>query len=156
MPRKGYVAKREILPDPIYGSKLVTKAINVIMLDGKKGTAQGIIYNAFDRVKKATNRDPLEVFTEAFNNIMPVLETKSRRVGGQNMQVPTDIRPVRRQTLALRWLIKYARTRKEHTMEERLAKEIIDAANNQGEAVKKKEATHKMAESNKAFAHYKF
>lgn len=156
MPRKGNIVRKDILPDPIYGSKLVTKTINVIMLDGKKGTAQGIIYNAFERIKKATNKDPLEVFTEAFNNIMPALETKSRRVGGQNMQVPTEIRPVRRQTLALRWLIGYARARKEKTMEERLAKEIMDAANNTGEAVKKKEATHRMAEANKAFAHYKF
>jgi small subunit ribosomal protein S7 len=156
MPRKGHIAKKEVLPDPIYGSRLVTKAINVIMLEGKKGTAQSILYNALERVKKASGKDPLEVFTQAFNNITPSLETKSRRVGGQNMQVPTEIRPARRQTLSLRWLINYARARKEKTMEERLAKEILDAFNNTGEAVKKKEATHRMAEANKAFAHYKF
>jgi small subunit ribosomal protein S7 len=156
MPRKGHIAKKEVLPDPIYGSRLVTKTINVIMLEGKKGTAQSILYNALERVKKASGKDPLEVFTQAFNNITPALETKSRRVGGQNMQVPTEIRPARRQTLSLRWLITYARARKEKTMEERLAKEILDAYNNTGEAVKKKEATHRMAEANKAFAHYKF
>ena len=156
MPRKGHIAKRDVLPDPIYGSKTVTRIINAIMLDGKKGTAQSILYGALDRVKETTGQDPLEVFNQAMENIMPVVEVKSRRIGGQNYQVPVEVRPERRQTLGLRWLIKYSRLRNEKTMEERLAKEIMDAANNQGASVKKREDTHKMAEANKAFAHYRF
>ena len=156
MPRKGNVPKRDVLPDPIYNSKLVTKLVNSIMLDGKKGTAQQIIYNAFKRVEETTNRNPLEVFEEALDNIMPVLEVRSRRVGGSNYQVPCEVRPARRQTLGLRWLTLYARNRNERTMEERLAKEIMDAANNTGSSVKKKEDTHRMAEANKAFAHYRW
>jgi len=156
MPRKGHITKRPVLADPIYNSLLVTRLINTVMLDGKKGVAQSIVYGAFERISKASSKAPLDVFTDAFNNIMPSVETKSRRVGGQNMQVPTDIRPERRQTLALRWLVGYARKRKEKTMDERLAKEILDASNNLGEAVKKRESVHKMAESNKAFAHYKY
>ncbi|QXM07307.1 30S ribosomal protein S7 [Crassaminicella indica] len=156
MPRKGHVPKREVLPDPIYGSKIVTKLINNIMLDGKKGTAQKIVYNAFEMVKEQTGEEPLEVFEKAMNNIMPVLEVKARRVGGANYQVPVEVRPERRQTLGLRWLTTYSRNRGERTMVERLAKEIMDAANNTGAAVKKKEDTHKMAEANKAFAHYRW
>jgi small subunit ribosomal protein S7 len=156
VPRKGNVPKREVLPDPIYGNKVVTKLINNIMLDGKKGTAQAIVYGAFDIIKEKTGKDPVEVFEEAINNIMPVLEVKARRVGGANYQVPIEVRPVRRQTLGLRWLTTYTRKRGERTMAERLAKEIMDAANNMGASVKKKEDTHKMAEANKAFAHFRW
>ena len=156
MPRKGHIAKRDVLPDPIYNSKVVTRTINSIMLDGKKGTAQTILYNAFDRVKEATGQDPLEVFNKALENIMPVLEVRSRRIGGQNYQVPVEVRPERKQTLGLRWLIKYARLRNDKTMDEKLAKEIMDAANGLGGACKKREDTHKMAEANKAFAHYRW
>ena len=156
MPRKGHIAKRDVLPDPIYNSKVVTRTINAIMLDGKKGTAQTILYNAFDRVKETTGQDPLEVFTKALENIMPILEVKSRRIGGQNYQVPVEVRPERKQTLGLRWLVKYARLRNDKTMEEKLAKEIMDAANGLGAACKKREDTHKMAEANRAFAHYRW
>ena len=156
MPRKGHVAKREVLPDPLYNSTLVTKLVNSIMLDGKKGVAEKIVYGAFKRVEEKTGRNPLEVFEEALNNIMPVLEVKARRVGGATYQVPMDIRPDRRRTLGLRWLTLYSRKRGEKTMEERLAGEILDALNNAGGACKKKEETHKMAEANKAFAHYRF
>ena len=156
MPRKGHIAKRDVLPDPIYNSKVVTRTINTIMLDGKKGTAQTILYNAFDRVKEATGQEPLEVFNKALENIMPVLEVKSRRIGGQNYQVPMEVRPERKQTLGLRWLVKYARLRNDKTMEEKLAKEIMDAANGLGGACKKREDTHKMAEANRAFAHYRW
>ena len=156
MPRRGNVPKREILPDPIYNSVLVTKLVNSIMLDGKKGVAQKVVYGAFDIVKEQTGKEPLEVFTTAMDNIMPSLEVKARRVGGATYQVPMDVRPVRRQTLGLRWLTTYSRARSERTMAERLANEIMDAANNTGSAVKKREDTHKMAESNKAFAHYRW
>ena len=156
MPRKGHIAKRDVLPDPIYNSKVVTRTINSIMLDGKKGTAQTILYNAFDRVKEATGQEPLEVFNKALENIMPVLEVRSRRIGGQNYQVPVEVRPERKQTLGLRWLVKYARLRNDKTMEEKLAKEIMDAANGVGAACKKREDTHKMAEANRAFAHYRW
>ena len=156
MPRRGNVPKREILPDPIYNSVLVTKLVNSIMLDGKKGVAQKVVYGAFDIVKEQTGKEPLEVFTTAMDNIMPSLEVKARRVGGATYQVPMDVRPVRRQTLGLRWLTTYARARSERTMAQRLANEIMDAANNTGAAVKKREDTHKMAESNKAFAHFRW
>ena len=156
MPRRGNVPKREILPDPIYNSVLVTKLVNSIMLDGKKGVAQKVVYGAFDMVKEQTGKDPLEVFTTAMDNIMPSLEVKARRVGGATYQVPIDVRPARRQTLGLRWLTTYSRARSERTMAERLAAEIMDAANNTGSAVKKREDTHKMAESNKAFAHFRW
>ena len=156
MPRKGHVAKREVLPDPLYKSTLVTKLINSIMLDGKKGVAEKIVYGAFKRVEEKTGREPLEAFEEALNNIMPVLEVKARRVGGATYQVPMDIRPDRRRTLGLRWLTLYSRKRGEKTMEERLAGEILDALNNAGGACKKKEETHTMAEANKAFSHYKW
>ena len=156
MPRKGFIAKRDVLPDPMYNSKVVTKLINNVMLDGKKTVAQKIVYDAFDIIKEKSGRDPLEVFTEALNNVMPVLEVKARRVGGATYQVPLEIRPERRQTLGLRWLVKYARTRNEKTMSEKLAAEILDAVANNGGAFKKKEDMHKMAEANKAFAHYKF
>ena len=156
MPRKGHIAKRDVLPDPIYNSKVVTRTINAIMLDGKKGTAQTILYTAFDRVREATGQEPLEVFTKALENISPVLEVKSRRIGGQNYQVPVEVRPERKQTLALRLLIKYARLRNDKTMDEKLAKEILDAANGLGGACKKREEVHKMAEANKAFAHYRW
>jgi len=156
VPRKGYIAKREILPDPIYNSKIVTKLVNNIMLDGKKTVAQKIVYEAFDSVKQKENKDALEVFEKALNNIMPVLEVKARRVGGATYQVPIEIRPERRQTLALRWLVEYSRKRHEKTMAERLAAELIDAINNTGGAFKKKEDMHKMAEANKAFSHYKW
>ncbi len=156
MPRRGNVPKREILPDPIYNSVLVTKLVNSIMLDGKKGVAQKVVYGAFDLVKEQTQKDPLEVFTAAMDNIMPSLEVKARRVGGATYQVPMDVRPVRRQTLGLRWLTTYSRARSERTMAERLANEIMDAANNTGASVKKREDTHKMAESNKAFAHFRW
>ena len=155
MPRKGAVAKREVLPDPIYNSKLVTRLINRLMLDGKRGTASKILYESFD-IKEQTGNDPLEVFEEAMKNIMPVLEVKARRVGGSNYQVPIEVRPERRTTLGLRWLVNYSRLRGEHTMPERLAKEIMDAANNTGASVKKREDTHKMAEANRAFAHYRW
>ena len=156
MPRKGYIAKRDVLPDPIYNSKVVTKLINNIMLDGKKSVAQKIVYGAFDMIKEKEQKDPLEVFETALNNIMPVLEVKARRVGGATYQVPLEIRAERRQTLGLRWLVIYARKRNEKTMAEKLAAEIIDATNQNGGAYKKKEDTHRMAEANKAFAHYKF
>ena len=156
VPRRGNVPKREILPDPMYNSILVTKLVNSIMLDGKKGVAQKIVYSAFDIVKDKTDKEPLEVFTTAMDNIMPSLEVKARRVGGATYQVPMDVRPARRQTLGLRWLTNYARSRSERTMAERLANEIMDAANNTGSAVKKREDTHKMAESNKAFAHFRW
>ncbi len=156
MPRRGNVPKREILPDPMYNSVLVTKLVNSIMLDGKKGVAQKIVYGAFDIVKEKTDKEPLEVFNTAMDNIMPSLEVKARRVGGATYQVPMDVRPARRQTLGLRWLTNYARARSERTMAERLANEIMDAANNTGSAVKKREDTHKMAESNKAFAHFRW
>ena len=156
MPRKGHTQKRDVLADPMYNNKVVTKLINNIMLDGKKGVAQKIVYGAFDRVAEETGKDALEVFTEAMNNIMPALEVKSRRIGGATYQVPIDVRPDRRQALALRWITLYSRKRGERTMEERLAKEIMDAANNTGASVKKKEDMHKMAEANKAFAHYRF
>ena len=156
MPRKGYIAKRDVLADPIYNSKVVTKLINNIMLDGKKSVAQKIVYGAFDIIKEKEQKDPLEVFETALNNIMPVLEVKARRVGGATYQVPLEIRAERRQTLGLRWLVTYARKRNEKTMAEKLASEIIDATNQNGGAYKKKEDTHRMAEANKAFAHYKF
>jgi small subunit ribosomal protein S7 len=156
MPRKGHIAKRDVLPDPIYNSKVVTRTINTIMLDGKKGTAQTILYGAFDIVKEETGNDPLEVFNKALENIAPVLEVKSRRIGGQNYQVPIEVRPERKETLALRWLVKYARLRNDKTMDKKLAKEIIDASNGLGGACKKREDTHKMAEANKAFAHYRW
>ena len=156
MPRRGFIGKRDVLPDPIYNSKVVTKLINNVMLDGKKTVAQSIVYDAFDIIKEKSGRDPLEVFTEALNNVMPVLEVKARRVGGATYQVPLEIRPERRQTLGLRWLVTYARTRHEKTMAEKLANEIIDATNGNGGAFKKKEDTHRMAEANKAFAHYKW
>ena len=155
MPRRGQISKRDVLPDPIYGSKLVTKLVNNIMLDGKKGVAQKIVYDAFDIIKEKSGAEPLESFQKALENIMPALEIKARRVGGATYQVPIDVRPDRRQTLGLRWLITYARARSEKNMCERLANEIIDATNNLGGAVKKKEDTHKMAEANKAFAHYR-
>ena len=156
MPRKGYIAKRDVLPDPIYNSKVVTKLINNIMLDGKKSVAQKIVYGAFDIIKEKEQKDALEVFETALNNIMPVLEVKARRVGGATYQVPLEIRAERRQTLGLRWLVIYARKRNEKTMAEKLAGEIIEATNQNGGAYKKKEDTHRMAEDNKAFAHYKF
>jgi small subunit ribosomal protein S7 len=156
MPRKGHIAKRDVLPDPIYNSKLVTKLINNIMLDGKKGTAQSILYGAFKKVEDMTNTPPIEVFEEALNNIMPTFEVRSRRIGGQNYQVPTEVRDERKYTLGLRWLTLYARLRNEKTMEERLAKEIVDASQGLGASVKKKDDTHRMAEANKAFAHYRW
>ncbi len=156
MPRKGPVPRRDVLPDPIYNSKLVTRLINRMMLDGKRGVAQNILYNAFNIIQERTGRNPMEVFEEALKNIMPVLEVKARRVGGANYQVPVEVKPERRTTLGLRWLVNYARMRSEKTMEQRLANEIIDAANNTGGAVKKREDTHKMAEANKAFAHYRW
>ena len=156
MPRRGNVPKREILPDPIYNSVLVTKLVNSIMLDGKKGVAQKVVYGAFDIIQEKTEKDALEVFRDALENIMPTLECKTRRVGGANYQVPMEVRPVRRQTLGLRWLTNYSRARSEQTMSARLAAEIIDATNNVGGAVKKREDTHKMAEANKAFAHFRW
>ena len=156
MPRKGQVPKRKVLPDPIYNSVLVTRLVNSVMLDGKKGVAQEIIYGAFERVGKTTGRDPLDVYKQALENIMPQLEVRSRRVGGANYQVPVEVREERRYTLGLRWLTNYARLRNEKTMEERLAKEIIDASNGIGASVKKREDTHRMAEANKAFAHYQW
>ena len=156
MPRRGNVPKREILPDPIYNSVLVTKLVNSIMLDGKKGVAQKVVYGAFDTIQEKTEKDALEVFRDALENIMPTLECKTRRVGGANYQVPMEVRPTRRQTLGLRWLTNYSRARSERTMKERLAGEIMDAYNNAGNAVKKREDTHKMAEANKAFAHFRW
>ncbi|HIS51396.1 MAG TPA: 30S ribosomal protein S7 [Candidatus Onthomonas avicola] len=156
MPRRGNVPKREILPDPVYHSVLVTKLVNSIMLDGKKGVAQKVVYGAFDIVQEKTGKEPLEVFQTAMENIMPSLEVKARRVGGATYQVPIEVRPARRQTLGLRWLTTYSRNRSERTMKERLAGELMDAANNTGNAVKKREDTHKMAESNKAFAHFRW
>ena len=156
MPRRGQVAKRDVLVDPLYNSKLVTRLVNSIMLDGKKGVAQKIVYGAFDIIREKTGEEPLDVFEKALENIMPSLEVKARRVGGATYQVPIEVRPERRQTLGLRWLTTYARARSEKTMKERLAGEIMDAANSLGNAVKKREDTHKMAESNKAFAHYRW
>ncbi|WKL03976.1 30S ribosomal protein S7 [Paenibacillus amylolyticus] len=156
MPRKGPVTKRDVLPDPVYNSKLVTRLINRIMLDGKRGVAQSILYNAFKLIQERTGNDPMEVFEAAIKNIMPVLEVKARRVGGANYQVPIEVKPERRTALGLRWLVNYSCNRGEKTMEERLAAEIIDASNNTGASVKKREDTHKMAEANKAFAHYRW
>ena len=156
MPRRGFIPKREVLSDPIYNSVVVTKLINQVMLDGKRGVAAKAVYDAFDLVKEKLGREPGEVFTQAMENIMPVVEVKARRVGGSTYQVPIEIRPERRQTLGLRWLVSYARARSERTMSQRLAGEIMDAANSAGNAVKKKEDTHKMAEANRAFAHYRW
>mgnify|MGYP000822510556 CR=1 FL=1 len=156
MPRRGNVPKREILPDPIYGSVLVTKLVNSIMLDGKKGVAQKVVYGAFQIVEEKTGKSGLEAFQTAMENIMPAVEVKTRRVGGANYQVPIEVKPERRQALALRWLTMFSRKRGEKTMKERLANEILDAANNTGAAVKRKEDMHKMAEANKAFAHYRW
>ena len=156
MPRRGQISKRDVLPDPIYNSKLVTKLVNNIMLDGKKGVAQKIVYDAFSIVEEKQGQNPLEIFQAALENVMPVLEVKARRIGGSNYQVPMEVRAERRQTLGLRWLTTFARTRGERTMAERLAAEIIDAKSGLGGAFKKKEETHRMAEANKAFAHYKF
>ena len=156
MPRRGNVPKREILPDPVYGSVLVTRLINSVMLDGKKGVAQKIVYGAFEIVQEKTGKEPLEVFEQAMENVMPSLECKSRRVGGSTYQVPMEVRPERRQTLGLRWLTAFARTRNERTMRERLAGEILDAINGAGGAAKKRDDTHRMAEANRAFAHYRW
>ena len=156
MPRRGGVPKRDVLPDALYGSKVVTKFINQVMLDGKKGIAQGLVYGAFDIIKEKTGQEPMEVFNQAIANAMPLLEVKARRVGGSNYQVPIEITPARQQTLAIRWLVTYARKRNEKSMEEKLANEIIDAYNSTGGAYKKKDDVHKMAESNKAFAHYRW
>ena len=156
MPRRGFIPKREVLADPIYNSIVVTKLINQVMLDGKRGVAQKAVYDAFDIIRNKTGVEPLDAFEQAMNNLMPVLEVKARRVGGSTYQVPIEIRPERRQTLGLRWLVSYARARGERTMRERLAGEIMDAMNSQGNAFKKKEDTHKMAEANKAFAHYRW
>ena len=156
MPRRGSIAKRDVLADPLYNSKLVTRLINNIMVDGKRGVAQKIVYGAFDIIREKTDKDPLEVFEQSMENIMPLLEVKARRVGGATYQVPIEVRPERRQTLGLRWLTNYSRARSEKTMKERLAGELMDAANNLGSAVKKREDTHKMAEANKAFAHYRW
>ena len=156
MPRRGNVPKREILPDPMYNSVLVTKLINGVMLDGKKGVAQKVVYDAFEIIKDKTGKEPLDAFTEAMNNIMPALEVKARRVGGATYQVPIEVKPERRQTLALRWLTNFSRNRGEKTMEDRLANEILDAMNSTGGSVKRKEEMHRMADANKAFAHYRF
>ena len=156
MPRRGNVAKRDVLPDPMYNSKLVTRLINSVMLDGKKGVAQKIVYGAFEIVQEKTGKEPLEVFEQAMENVMPSLEVKARRVGGSTYQVPMEVRPERRQTLGLRWLTSYSRGRSERTMKERLAGEILDAVNGAGGAAKKREDTHKMAEANRAFAHYRW
>ena len=156
MPRRGNVPKRDVLPDPIYGSKVVTKLVNQIMLDGKKGIAQGIVYDAFNKMQEKTGQDAMEVFNQAMANVMPVLEVKARRVGGSNYQVPIEIRPERRQTLAIRWIVINARKRSEREMRDKLANELLDAMNNTGGSVKKKEDTHRMAEANKAFAHYRW
>ena len=156
MPRKGHIAKRDVLVDPIYNSKLVTRLVNKIMIDGKKGVAQNILYNAFDIVEKKTGQQPMEVFEKALDNVMPELELKLRRVGGANYQVPVEVSDEIRLTLGLRWIVNYSRLRSEKTMEQRLANEIMDAANGVGQSVKKKDDTHKMAEANKAFAHYRW
>jgi len=156
VPRRGFIAKREVLPDPLYGSTVVTRLINNVMLDGKKGVAQKIVYGAFEIVQEKTGKEPLEAFKEAMENIMPVLEVKARRVGGATYQVPMEVRPERKQTLGLRWLTLYSRQRSEKTMKERLAAEIMDAINGTGASVKKREDTHKMAEANRAFAHYRW
>ncbi len=156
MPRKGSVPKRDVLPDPVYHSKVVTKFINKVMLSGKKSVAQRVVYDAFETIKEKTGKDPLEVFETALKNVMPVLEVRARRVGGANYQVPVEVRPERRQTLGIRWLVNYARLRGEKTMDARLSAELMDAANNVGASIKKKEDTHKMAEANKAFAHYRW
>jgi len=156
MPRRGHVPKRKILPDPKYKSVRLTKLINQIMIDGKKGTSESIVYGALDTIQEKTGKDPIEVFEEAIKNVMPVLEVKARRVGGANYQVPIEVRPDRRQTLAIRWITNYAHQRGGKSMQEKLANELIDAANNTGSSVKKKEDTHKMAEANKAFAHYRW
>ncbi len=156
MPRKGPVTRRDVLPDPIYTSKLVTRLINRIMIDGKRGIAQSILYDAFKLIQERTGKEPMEVFEQAIKNIMPILEVKARRVGGANYQVPIEVKPERRTALGLRWLVNYSRLRGEKTMQERLAYEIIDASNNTGASVKKREDTHKMAEANKAFAHYRW
>ena len=156
MPRRGFIAQREVLPDPIYNNKVVTKLINKVMYDGKKGVAQSIVYDAFNIVNEKTSKDALDAFQEALNNVMPVLEVKARRVGGATYQVPMEVRPERRQSLGIRWLVEYARKRNERTMAEKLAAEMLDAINNVGGAIKKKEETHKMAEANRAFAHYRW
>lgn len=156
MPRKGQIAKRDVLPDPVYNSKTISKLINNIMLDGKKGVAQNILYDAFKKIEEKTGNQPMEVFEQAINNIMPVLELKVRRVGGANYQVPVEVSNERRMTLGLRWLVNYSRLRNENTMTDRLANEIIDASNGAGASVKKKDDTHKMAEANKAFAHFRW
>lgn len=156
MPRRGNIAKIEVLPDPVYGSTVLTKFINQIMLDGKKGTAESIVYGAFDIIKEKSDQDPMEVFNNAMKNVMPVLEVKARRVGGANYQVPIEVRTDRRQALGIRWLVMFARKRGGHSMQEKLAGELMDAANNTGAAVKKREDTHKMAEANRAFAHYRW
>lgn len=156
MPRKGHIQKRDVLVDPVYNSKVVTKLVNSIMLDGKKGTSQKIVYGAFERVAEKTGKDAVEVFEEAMNNIMPVLEVKARRIGGATYQVPIEVRPDRRQALALRWITMFSRKRGEKTMQEKLANEILDAANNTGASVKRKEDMHKMADANRAFAHYRW
>ena len=156
MPRKGHIVKRDVLADPFYNNKVVTRLINNIMLDGKKGVAQKIVYGAFDRIQEQTGKDPVEVFEAAMNNVMPLLEVKARRIGGATYQVPIDVRPDRRQALGLRWITAFSRQRTEKTMEERLAQELIDASNNTGASVKRKEEMHRMAEANKAFAHYRF
>ncbi|MFM1524069.1 MULTISPECIES: 30S ribosomal protein S7 [Helcococcus] len=156
MPRKNSVPKRDVLPDPIYGDKVVTKLINNVMLDGKKGVAQKIVYSAFEKLAETTGENALEVFQKALQNVMPLLEVKARRIGGATYQVPMEVRPARRQTLALRWLVTYSRARGEKTMMERLSKEILDAANNTGSSVKKKEEMHRMAEANRAFAHFRY
>ncbi|AGK99938.1 30S ribosomal protein S7 [Desulfoscipio gibsoniae] len=156
MPRRGAAPKRDIMPDPVHNSKVLTKLINQVMLDGKKGVAESICYGAFDIIREKTGKDPSEVFEQAMKNVMPVLEVKARRVGGANYQVPVEVRPERRQTLAIRWITRYSRERAGRTMRERLADELIDASNNTGASVKRKEDTHKMAEANKAFAHYRW
>ncbi|MDO5022911.1 MAG: 30S ribosomal protein S7 [Eubacteriales bacterium] len=156
MPRRGFISKREVLPDPLYGTTVVTKLINQIMLDGKRGVAQKICYSAFDLIKEKTGKEPQDVFQEALNNVMPQLEVKARRVGGATYQVPMEIREERKQTLALRWIVQFSRTRSERTMRERLAGELMEAANNSGNAVRRKEEMHRMAEANKAFAHYRW
>lgn len=156
MPRKGHTQKRDVLADPLYNNKVVTKLVNNIMLDGKKGVAQKIVYGAFNRITEKTGKDAVEVFEEAMNNIMPVLEVKAKRIGGATYQVPIEVKPERRQALALRWITMFSRKRGEKTQEERLANELMDVANNTGAAVKRKEDMHKMAEANKAFAHYRF
>jgi ribosomal protein S7 len=156
MPRRGNIPKRDVLPDPVYNSKVVTKVINQVMLDGKKGIAQGIVYDAFNKMSAKLGQEPLEIFNQAINNIMPMVEVKARRVGGANYQVPIEIRAERRQTLAIRWLVAAARKRSERDMCDKLAGELMDAYNNTGSAVKKKEDTHRMAEANRAFAHYRF